>query len=517
MGTAISDNIKINERFNCYKCNCCKSDTENIQKVLSPVNDNNNNDQNTFEVNDKNNSIFSNQLEKISFKNKFKKYLNDRKGSSLTTSSKTDLKIWKAIKIQSYIRGFLFRKKMLQKQQKIIFNKLNNVKTIKEKESEYDNVDIEDNLVMSLSMKGTIFTGEYSCKSSISINSKLNKLISGEISRFSINKQIFSFNLKSKNNIKYKYFGCLKTKVSNKQNYVISSGVVKNSSINDTKVKEGFGKLVFNDNSIFKCNFNDNKACGIGHYIDNKNNEEFIGMYKNNLPNGYGIYKNISAERKCIGVFGTRGLNGVGIEESLEDGYTYFGEFDNNQKHGNGVLQWKDGVKYEGQFFRNQMSGYAIIKYSENKVYKGQVNNGKMEGFGEFSWNTGKKYIGYYKNDKRNGFGIYIWNIPELSEGDILIGLKDINGYIGFWTEGNMNGVGLRISGEKIKYGVWKNGSKMEWIEGEDHIIKHMDNNQKKYLRIMRGNRQKILKLLSICAINDDDVNMDEEFEYIVN
>ena len=136
---------------------CCKSDTENIQKELSHVNDNNNNDQYTFEVNDKNNSIFSNQIEKISFKNKFKKYLNYRKGSSLKTSSKTDLKIWKAIKIQSYIRGFLFRKKMLQKQQIIIFNKLNNVKTIKEKGSEYDNVDVEDNLVISLSMKGTIF------------------------------------------------------------------------------------------------------------------------------------------------------------------------------------------------------------------------------------------------------------------------------------------------------------------------------------------------------------------------
>ena len=510
MGIAISD-----KGFNCYKCNCCKLYTENEPKELSHVNDNNNNDQNTFEVNDKNNSIFSNQIEKISFKNKFKKYLNDRKGSSLTNSPKTDLKIWKAIKIQSYIRGYLFRKKMLQKQQIIIFNKLNNVKTIKEKDSEYENVDIEDNLVISLSMKGTIFTGEYSCKSSLSINSKINKLISGEISRFSINKQIFSFNLKSKNNIKYKYFGCLKTKLSNKQNYIISSGVVKNNSINDTKVKEGFGKLIFNDNSIFKCNFNDNKACGIGHYIDNKNNEEFIGIYKNNLPYGY---KNISAERKCIGFFGTRGLNGIGIEESIEDGYTYYGDFESNQKHGNGVLRWKDGLIYEGQFVRNQMSGYAIIKYSENNIYKGQVNNGKMEGFGEFNWKSGKKYIGYYKNDKRNGFGIYLWNIPELKEGDILIDLKDINGYIGFWAEGNMNGVGLRICDEKIKYGIWKNGSKMEWIQGEEHIIKYMDNNQKKYLKIMKGNKQKILKLLSICAINDDDdVNMNEEVEYIVS
>ena len=57
----------------------------------------------------------------------------------------------------------------------------------------------------------------------------------------------------------------------------------------------------------------------------------------------------------------------------------------------------------------------------------------------------------------------------------------------------------------------------MEWIEGEKHIIKHMDSNQKKYLKIILGDKQSILKLLSICAINDDDINKDEEVEYIVN
>ncbi len=64
-----------------------------------------------------------------------------------------------------------------------------------------------------------------------------------------------------------------------------------------------------------------------------------------------------------MGYFKLNGIIGIGIEESIEDGYTYYGEFDKNKKHGYGVLQWREGIKYEGQFFRNQMNGYATIKY----------------------------------------------------------------------------------------------------------------------------------------------------------
>ena len=514
MGNGIANNIKMN---NCYRCNCCDSYSENINKEYSQQNSNNINNQITFEVNDKSNSIFSIQLEKETFKNKFKKLFFEKNVSSMTNSTKTDLTILKIIKIQSFIKGYLYRKKLLQEQQKIIFNKLNNVKSIKEKDSEYDNVDIEDNLVISLSMKGTIFTGEYSCQSSV--NSRFNKFNSGEISRFSINKNILSFNLKSKNNIKYKYFGFLKSKNNNKQSYISSSGVVKNSSINDIKVRNGYGKLMFVDNSIFKCNFNENKAYGIGHYIDSSNNEEFIGEYKNNLPNGYGIYRNISTERKCMGYFRLNGLNGLGIEESIEDGYTYYGEFDKNQKNGYGILLWRDGVIYEGQFFRNQMNGYALIKYPGNKRYKGQMNNGKMDGFGVFDWGTGKKYLGNYKNDKRNGFGIYLWNIPQINDGDTLKDLNNIKGFIGFFNDGNMNGIGIKISGGKMKYGIWKNGVKIEFIEDEEkeeHIKKYLDKNQKKYSKIFLAKENKILSLLSICAIKDGDNEFDEA-EIIIN
>ena len=192
------------------------------------------------------------------------------------------------------------------------------------------------------------------------------------------------------------------------------------------------------------------------------------------------------------------------------------GKFEKIQKHGFGTLRWKKGIIYEGQFYQNQMNGYAIIRYSLNRIYKGQINNGKMEGFGEFDWGWGKKFIGYYKNDKRNGFGIFLWNIPSINNNEELNDLNKIKGYIGFWNDGNMNGAGLKISDGKIKYGAWKNRVKMEWIEHEEHLKKHLKNNQAKYARIFFGKKQNILNLLSVCAVYDKE-NMKEEIEFEVN
>ena len=514
MGVDISRDIIISKGFTCLKCCICDSVSEKNQKINTSNKSTNNyiNNKNTFEVQDNKHSLSQEQIEKIYYKNKLKKLFFENHVSSITNSSKTDLKTIKAIYIQSYIRGYFVRKRLLQ--QKIIFNKINNINT--KKDSENENIETEDNLVISLSMNGTIFTGDNSCKSSLSIISKNNKINSNRgLSRFLINKRILSFNLKSKNNIKYKYYGFLKVTNNNKQSYVTTNGIVKNSFIIDAKIKNGFGKLIFDDNTLFKCHFNDNKANGIGQYIDQINNEEFIGEYKSNAPNGYGIYRNILTERKCLGYFTTNGLNGIGIEESIEDGYIYYGEFNKNQKHGNGVLQWKEGIIYEGQFFKNQLSGYAIIKYPQNKIYKGQMNIGKMEGFGVFDWGGGKKYLGYYKNDKRNGFGIFLWKSPIINIGEEISDLNEIKAYIGFWEEGNMNGIGLKISDGIIKYGVWKNGVKMEWIDREIHIKKHIQNNQKKYLKILLGKKEHILKLLSICAIQDNENFKDEEeFEF---
>ena len=516
MGVDISHNFELNKYLGCTKCYSYDSYSEENQKINNQIKDKNNNNNkniNNFDTNKKINTL-SPENEKLYCKNRLKKLIFEKHLSSVTNSSKTDLLNISAIQIQSFIRGFLMRKKI---RQIILFNKLGNSNQKNENDSENEDIKsigMEDNLVMSLSMNGTIFTGDNSYKSLRSTKSKLNKSnLDSDISRFYINKNILSFNLKSKNNIKYKYFGFLQQK--NKQSHINTLLIMNNNNIN-TKIKNGFAKLIFEDNSIFKCNFIENKANGLGQYIDNLNNEEFIGEYKNNVPNGFGIYRNIISQRKCIGYFKVNGLNDIGIEESLEDAYTYQGQFDKNQKHGLGILHWKEGIKYEGEFYRGQMTGYAIIKYPRYKIYKGQMKNGVMDGFGEFNWIGGKKYLGYYKNDKRNGFGIFLWQIPKINIEEGLSDLNNVKGYIGFWSDGYMDGLGMKINDGKINIGLWKNGVKMEKIVDDEHIKMHIKKNQKQYLKLFLGTKQKILNLLSVCAIQDKD-KIDEEAEFEMN
>jgi hypothetical protein len=116
------------------------------------------------------------------------------------------------------------------------------------------------------------------------------------------------------------------------------------------------------------------------------------------------------------------------------------------------------------------MNGIGMIEFSGKNFYQGEIRNGKMEGFGEFFWNDKRKYFGYYKNDKRHGFGIYITKIndPNLQrDSDLDNDFDNVNTstFIGFWKNGNMDGLGMRIINSEIKYGIWENGFRKKYIE----------------------------------------------------
>ena len=93
----------------------------------------------------------------------------------------------------------------------------------------------------------------------------------------------------------------------------------------------------------------------------------------------------------------------------------------------------------------------------DNRVYKGEWKDNKMDGIGVFLWEDNKKYIGEYKNDKKDGFGIFIW--------------PDGRRYEGGWHNGKQHGYGsMMIEGEK-KYGEWRFGNRIRWLdENSEHI-----------------------------------------------
>ena len=121
------------------------------------------------------------------------------------------------------------------------------------------------------------------------------------------------------------------------------------------------------------------------------------------------------------------------------------------------------------------MNGYGIINYNDGRIYEGQILNGFMNGFGIFFFFFGDIYIGEYVKDVKCGFGIFIWNKNPLIA------------YAGFWDKGKQNGVGIKINGNVLKFGIWKDGKKETWLNSNE-IGNFLTKEQEKYKKLLGKN-----------------------------
>ena len=67
---------------------------------------------------------------------------------------------------------------------------------------------------------------------------------------------------------------------------------------------------------------------------------------------------------------------------------------------------------------------------------------------------------------------------------------------MGFWEKGKMAGLGVRVKGSKLKYGFWKGGKIEMWLQGAWELRKNAKGTQLKYLKIMEGNKNKIISYI---------------------
>jgi len=239
-----------------------------------------------------------------------------------------------------------------------------------------------------------------------------------------------------------------------------------------THKKNGFGIVEWDDKSKLTGNFLNNKITGLCKFFNREKEGIFMGEYKENFPNGYGYYK--TSKLKIEGNWNKNYINGLGIEIKSDETY-YQGEFSNNKKNGIGIYKWSDGTIYEGEFLNNIMNGYGIINYNDGRIYEGQILNGFMNGFGIFKWQNGDIYIGEYVKDVKCGFGIFIWNKNPLIA------------YAGFWDKGKQNGVGIKINGNVLKFGIWKDGKKETWLNSNE-IGNFLTKEQEKYKKLLGKN-----------------------------
>ena len=530
------DNFKSNDQMN-Y-----------INVVLTTNNNMNNSTNNNNNIVRKTNSNNENFDDKQINKDKYKKIVNENgvltsqnakpalstsySNNYVTNKTIIDEKyLQNVIKIQSYFKKYLVQKSKYEENKE---NEDENKESEEDenKESEKDkikfkNIDKEDSLIfrMNLAVSETVFSSNSFHNSQISENT--NNKNSKEDTFI-----VFPFNIKNKRKMNYKYSGYVYKKNKNKKSEKQSS-LEEEKGSNDKKeksglIKEGFGKFIFNDGSEFCGIFHENILQQYGKYTninknggnrndkeiiitDNLNYEEYIGEYKDYVPNGFGIYKNYITNLKITGIFKNNTFSDIGIEESAEGGYTYYGDFINNKKEGYGTMIWKDGAKYQGEFKNNQANGYGIIEYPDNKYYQGEVKNGRMDGFGEFFWKDEKRYIGNYKNDKRNGFGIFIIRpnenqstaVPSKRRNNI----NNYSAYIGFWKNGNKDGFGMTANFNEIKFGLWENGVKRRYLDNNFALKTYIKWIDKQYHKLFLSKHIEVVNLLEQCIMIDKKIN----------
>lgn len=137
--------------------------------------------------------------------------------------------------------------------------------------------------------------------------------------------------------------------------------------------------------------------------------------------------------------------NGM-VEIIYHDGSKYFGEVQDQKKHGKGKLELSNGESYEGYFKMDNMDGFG--KYiTEPLTYEGNWQNGLQNGKGVETWQDGSTFKGEFKNGVKHGKGIYEWD--------------DGAKYDGQWRNGEINGVGIFHFKTGARYdGQWKNGKR---------------------------------------------------------
>ena len=181
-------------------------------------------------------------------------------------------------------------------------------------------------------------------------------------------------------------------------------------------VREGMGKLYYHSVS------------------GNKNDDEiYVGMFKNDLPNGYGymrprytqkLFGNPENEKYDYGYY--KDGKYIGSYANMEsvtytNGNTYYGQFTSGKFQGKGtytckeqtiIVEQNDGtktyvLKYEGYWKEGIMYGYGYCDYADKSTYIGNFVNGKREGEGlliSYEWKNSKpirhELKGIWVNDK---------------------------------------------------------------------------------------------------------------------
>ena len=172
------------------------------------------------------------------------------------------------------------------------------------------------------------------------------------------------------------------------------------------KLPCGKGVQEWTDGAYYEGYWENGKANGKGRFI-HANGDVYEGDWKDDKANGRGVHIHADGS-KYEGTWKNDKPHGQGVEV-WPDGGKYNGDYLDGQKSGKGIFEWSDGSWYNGEFLSNAIHGFGSHSWNDGRKYVGEWRNDQMNGKGIFTWADGRRYEGEYLNDKKKGFGIFWW------------------------------------------------------------------------------------------------------------
>jgi len=160
-------------------------------------------------------------------------------------------------------------------------------------------------------------------------------------------------------------------------------------------------------------------------------------------------------------------------QPDLNESITWTGSCKDGYAHGDGKLTWYEtGIKttvYVGNLSKGIRDGQGEHFGSKGDRYIGEWKNDKYDGQGTLIENSGQVYKGGWKNGETHGFGRWTWPdgtyyegnwlSPGLWEGDITIGRKNGESYVGTLKNYRpWEGIFTNVEGQKL---VFKKGEQI--------------------------------------------------------
>lgn len=304
----------------------------------------------------------------------------------------------------------------------------------------------------------------------------------------------------------------------NNYSHSLYMGMYSDNSFN------GLGKIIYNENLIYRGEIKNNKKHGIGvlytkfnltvsnitntskTFIDN-DYYSYEGHFKNDIPNGYGImYGNLTNLDLVIkeGIFKNEvDVDGIASLILLRESSTYIGTVHNNTLSGFGNKTMPMGFNYIGEFYDNKFHGNGKLILKNHKImYKGTFNKGDFTGDGYMILNN-RKYVGRFESFSLQGKGEIIYNNGTV--------------FIGEFEKGKRKGEGKMIShdSEILLHGEWDNDNLIKVynkIDTENNLVIKNNITNKESLKKLKED-----KINDIEEVEDNEDNVYDEDDMFDN